>query len=76
MENTKIFDENGNSLHISDVIYDFIEKKSKELNIDSDEIALGIDDHSNTLDVHRIVENSYDSCDVEYVEEIKTTKSK
>lgn len=75
MEITKIFDENGNELHIHDVIYSFIEKKSKELNISPDEIALGIDDRSSTLDINRIVENSYDSCDVAYVEEIKTTKS-
>lgn len=72
MEDLKIFDENGKSLHIGDVICSFILSKAKILNRDAEEIAVGIDKSAKTIDVIYLVANSYDATDVHWID--STTK--
>lgn len=45
MKDLEIFDKDGNALQISDIIARFIEQKSKQYNIDKEDINLSIEDN-------------------------------
>jgi uncharacterized protein YrzB (UPF0473 family) len=64
MDDMKIFDENGNELRFAHLVKSFIEEKAKEFNLDPEEVALGIDKFSKTMEVLHLEPNAYGGTDV------------
>jgi hypothetical protein len=66
--NLEIFDSSGKPLHIGDVICSFILSKAKELNVDAEVIAVGIDTFAKTIDIHSLEPNAYDATNAEVID--------